>query len=160
MAERYYQNLSVTAIVAPAIRAVDEKTGVKLMGTYQELRMQLDGKYNKDSFCVVVSKIDDMDCDAFCKGSREARQDAPLQAEAVEIKSLSNRCNETYKELRSAERRFEALSRKCALLKGKNDASKGRDGTKASSSRLSHSLTSVQRRSASGQQGCESSGQD
>ena len=63
MAERYYQNLAVTVIVSPAIRAVDEKTGVKLMSSYQELQMQLDGKYNKDGFCVVLSKIDDIDCE-------------------------------------------------------------------------------------------------
>lgn len=142
MAESYYQNLSVTAIVTPAIRAVDEKTGVKLMGTYQELRMQLDGKFNKDSFCVVVSKIDDMDCDAFCKGSREARQDKQLQVEAAEIKSLSYRSKETYKEMRMAERRLDLLTRKCSMLKGKIDASKRGDGTRASLSYPSHLLTS------------------
>jgi hypothetical protein len=93
VAESYYQNLSVTAIVTPAIRAVDEKTGVKLMGNYQELRMQLDGKYNKDSFCVVVSKIDDMDVDAFCKGSVEARKDARLQADVVSTTTTLNKSN-------------------------------------------------------------------
>ncbi|KAK4128537.1 hypothetical protein N657DRAFT_676305 [Parathielavia appendiculata] len=67
MVEHYYQKLSVTAIVTPAIRAVDLKTGVKLMGNYQELRMQLNGKYHKDNICVVISKIDDMEVDVFCK---------------------------------------------------------------------------------------------
>lgn len=121
MAEEYYQNLAVTAIVTPAIRAIDEKTGVKLMGNYQELRMQLDDKYHKDSFCVVVSKIDDMDCDAFCKGSKEGRQDAQLQTQVMEIKLTSNRCDEKNKKLRSISRRVEALTRKCVSFKTRLD---------------------------------------
>ncbi len=116
MAEKYYQNLAITAIVTPAIRAVDEKTGVNLMSNYQELRMQLDGKYNKDSFCVVVSKIDDMDCDAFCKGSKEARQDAKLQAEAGEIKSISDYSKKAYGNLRRTVKRLDrAIQRSSAL---------------------------------------------
>jgi GTP-binding protein EngB required for normal cell division len=119
VAESYYQNLSVTAIVTPAIRAVDEKTGVKPMGNYQELRMQLDGKYNKDSFCVVVSKIDDMDVDAFCKGSVEARKDARLQADIVSTTTTLNKSNETHRELKNAERKLEAMNRRCAALRKK-----------------------------------------
>ncbi|KAL2019192.1 hypothetical protein VTK56DRAFT_9992 [Thermocarpiscus australiensis] len=121
VAERYYQQLSVTTIVTPAIRAVDEKTGVKLMAKYQETRMQLDGKYHKDGFCVVISKVDDMDCDAFCKGSRDARQDAQLQADVAELMSISNRNSETYKQLRSAERKYDSMTRKCTSLKEKID---------------------------------------
>ncbi|KAK4241501.1 hypothetical protein C8A03DRAFT_30363 [Achaetomium macrosporum] len=121
VAEGYYRNLSVTAIVTPAIRAVDEKAGVKLMSSHQELRMHLDGKCNKDSFCVVVTKIDDLNCDAFCKGTKEARQDAELQAEAGEIKSVSNKSNEAHKELRRSERKLDSMSRKCADLTAKID---------------------------------------
>lgn len=120
VAENYYRKLAVTAIVAPAIRAVDEKTGVKLMGTYQEVRMQLDDKYNKDRFCVVVSKIDDLDCDAFCKGSKEAKQDAQLQADVVSTKSTWANSNETHKELRGAERKLDDMNRKCASLREKS----------------------------------------
>ena len=116
MAERYYQNLAVTVIVSPAIRAVDEKTGVKLMSGYQELQMQLDGKYNKDGFCVVLSKIDDIDCEAFCKGFKEARQNAELQAEAAELKSISDRSNKANASLRDVERRLERMARKSSAL--------------------------------------------
>ncbi|KAK4043111.1 hypothetical protein C8A01DRAFT_32751 [Parachaetomium inaequale] len=143
VAEGYYQNLAVTAIVTPAIRAVDEKTGVKLMGNHQELRMQLDGKYHKDSFCVVVSKIDDMDCDAFCKGSKEARQDAQLQVEAVEIKSVSNRSNETHKELRIAERKLEAMTRKSDSLKSKIGAFRGDDKKQRKAAKLKARRTAL-----------------
>jgi hypothetical protein len=122
VAEDYYQNLSVTAIVTPAIRAVDEKTGVKLMGNYQELRMQLDGKYNKNNFCVAVSKIDDMDVDAFCKESAEARKDPRLQADVVSTATTLSQSNETHKELRNTERKLEAMDRKCVALRKKIQA--------------------------------------
>ena len=105
LSPRCFQKLSVTTIVAPTIRAVDEKTGVKLMGSYQELRMQMDGKYHKDNFYVVVSKIDDVNWDAFCKGSKEARQDAKLQADAGEIKAASSKSNEIHKQLRTVEKK-------------------------------------------------------
>ncbi|KAK4105258.1 hypothetical protein N658DRAFT_520498 [Parathielavia hyrcaniae] len=60
VANRYSQKLEITAIVAPARRAIDEKTGVQLMSDYQTLRMQLDGRYHWKSFCVVElrSKLD------------------------------------------------------------------------------------------------------
>ncbi len=125
MAERYYQKLAVTIIVTPAIRAVDEKTGVKLMSNYQELQMQLDGKYNKDGFCVVVSKIDDMDCDAFCKGFKEARQDAQLQAEAVDIQAISDRSKKAYANLRDTERKLGRVIRESSKLQAKIDACAG-----------------------------------
>jgi chromosome segregation ATPase len=124
VAEGYYQNLAITAIVTPSMRAVDEKTGLQLMGKYQELRMQLDGKYHKDSFCVVVSKTDDIDCDSFCKGNKEGRQDAQLQAQALEIKSTSIRVDERNKELRTIDRQLETMTRKCASLKTKIEAAK------------------------------------
>ncbi|GAB1315716.1 hypothetical protein MFIFM68171_05926 [Madurella fahalii] len=124
VAERYFQELSVTAIVTPAIRAVDEKTGVKLMGEYQELRMKLDGKYHKGSFCVVVSKIDDIDCDAFVKGSREARQDTQLQDDVAKIKSISVRAKEIQQQLKTAERKLQAMSRNCAKMKENIDGFK------------------------------------
>ncbi|KAL2194301.1 hypothetical protein P885DRAFT_80309 [Corynascus similis CBS 632.67] len=131
IAEGYYQNLSVTAIVAPAIRAVDEKTGVKPMNSYQELRMQLDGRYNKNSFCAIVSKIDDIDCDAFCKGFREARQNAQLQTEALKIQSVLDRSNQTHQELKTLDRKLKNMRRKSASLKKKIDSLKG-DGKEPS----------------------------
>ena len=122
VAERYYQKLSVTAIVTPAIRAVDEKTGVKLMGSYQELRMKLDGKYHKDSFCVVVSKIDDVDCDTICREIQDARQDTQLQADVNEMKATSESYNGTYKQLKSAEKKLDSTSRKWENVKEKVEA--------------------------------------
>lgn len=119
IAERYFQKLAVTTIVTPAVRAVDEKTGVKLMGSHQELRLKLDGKYHRDSLCVVISKIDDIDCDAFCAGFRDARQDSQLQADTAEIKSISKRCKETRKQLKRAENQMETVTRRCRKFEDK-----------------------------------------
>ncbi|KAK5662314.1 hypothetical protein OQA88_8220 [Cercophora sp. LCS_1] len=61
VARRFYDKLDVAVIVAPAIRAADEKTGVDLMTRNQEIALRMDGKFNGRSFCIVVSKIDDID---------------------------------------------------------------------------------------------------
>lgn len=50
VAEKFYQKLEVTIIATPARRAIDEKTGVQLMSKYQTLRMQLDGRIEKQKF--------------------------------------------------------------------------------------------------------------
>ncbi|KAK3303562.1 uncharacterized protein B0T15DRAFT_496103 [Chaetomium strumarium] len=77
--------LSVTAIVTPAIRAVDEKTGAKLMSNQQELR---------------------------CK---DAREDAGFQEDAEEIKSVSTKCNEAHKLLKKAERKLESMTKNAQI---------------------------------------------
>ncbi|KAK3939085.1 hypothetical protein QBC46DRAFT_438550 [Diplogelasinospora grovesii] len=112
VAERYFQRLELTAIVTPVIRAADEKTGAKLMSDYQELRMQLDGSYHKKSFCVILSKIDDMDCDAFYKGSKEAKKDTTLQEDVSEIKKLLSSYNDTERQLKSATTKQQRLKSK------------------------------------------------
>lgn len=61
VAEKYFAKLCATLIVCPAPRAADEHTGVKLMSDNQEQRLQMDGKFHKRSFCVVVSQIDRID---------------------------------------------------------------------------------------------------
>jgi gas vesicle protein len=61
VARKYYQNLAVTAIVTPWVRAADERTAVSLMTENQELSMRMDGKFDGRSFGVVLSKADDID---------------------------------------------------------------------------------------------------
>ncbi|KAK0629060.1 hypothetical protein B0T17DRAFT_574379 [Bombardia bombarda] len=120
VAEKYFKKLALTAIVSPAIRAVDEKTGKKLMSSFQEMRMRLNGKYDKKSFCVVLSKIDDINCDAFCKGSKEARQDAELQDDVRQAKDMLRAYNETDKQLKQArktKRSLDAKMKKRDLIK-------------------------------------------
>lgn len=80
VARRYFQKLTLTVIVAPCHRAVDNQTSVSLMSENQELTMQMDGKFHKKGFCVVLSKIDTIDSDSYLKQHRqEAQEDQKLQ---------------------------------------------------------------------------------
>ncbi|KAK1774463.1 hypothetical protein QBC45DRAFT_458486 [Copromyces sp. CBS 386.78] len=109
VAEQFYHKLEVTIIATPARRAIDEKTGVQLMSKYQTLRMQLDGRFGKQKFCVVVSQMDDIDCDVFCKGSREAKVDDALQEDIAGIKSLTKQSAIIEAQLRTEEKMFNKL---------------------------------------------------
>lgn len=124
IAENYSQNLSITAIVTPAIRAADEKTGLTLMESHQELRMQLDGKYHKDSFCVVVSKIDDIDVDAHCTQSKDAIGDTRLQACTDEIETTLAIYDMICQRRRISKRECAALVRTRAKLRKRISALK------------------------------------
>jgi GTP-binding protein EngB required for normal cell division len=80
IAREYFRKLSVTAVVAPIIRARNEQTGVQLMTENQQLSMQMDGKYHKNSFCVVLSKMDDINVNTYLKQHHaEAKSDLALQ---------------------------------------------------------------------------------
>lgn len=80
VAREYFRKLSVTAIVTPIIRARNEQTGVQLMTQNQQLSMQMDGKYHKNSFCVLLSKMDDINANTYLKQhSVEAKSDLGLQ---------------------------------------------------------------------------------
>ncbi|KAL2264654.1 hypothetical protein VTJ83DRAFT_7164 [Remersonia thermophila] len=89
VANRFSQRLNIIVIVAPARRAIDEKTGVQLMTDYQRLRVQLDGKYNRKAFCVAVSQIDEIDCDVFLKGHPQAKENPSILERAEKIKLLT-----------------------------------------------------------------------
>ncbi|KAK0709452.1 hypothetical protein B0T26DRAFT_754658 [Lasiosphaeria miniovina] len=86
--ERFLQALEITVIVVPARRAVDGKTGVQLMSDYQTVSMQMDDKFNKKRFCVVVSQIDEIDCDVFVKSTQSPKTDKALQDDNEQVKRL------------------------------------------------------------------------
>ena len=88
VAERFSRKLSITAIVAPAHRAADEKVGVALMENLQQSRVGLEGRLQKNKYCVVLSKIDDMNCDSFIKSNAVAKQDSELRAWRAKKQSL------------------------------------------------------------------------
>ncbi|KAK4241493.1 hypothetical protein C8A03DRAFT_41106 [Achaetomium macrosporum] len=112
VAEKFAQKLEITAIVRPARRAIDEKTGVQLMSEYQTLRMQLDGKYHKKSFCVVVSQIDEIDCDVFIKGHPTTKQDQNLLNDTKEIDVLTKESTNHGKYLKDAEKELKRIEDK------------------------------------------------
>lgn len=61
VAEDFSNSLDITAIVSPAIRVTDEKTVAEFIKGRQQNERRMNGRFDRDSICVVVSKSEDMD---------------------------------------------------------------------------------------------------
>lgn len=91
VAQNYFSKLSVTAVVAPIIRARNEQTAVNLMTENQQYQMQMDGKFHKKSFCVILSKMDDINVETYLKQhATEARLDRDLLTCRATLKTLDH----------------------------------------------------------------------
>ncbi|KAI1373167.1 hypothetical protein F4677DRAFT_462536 [Hypoxylon crocopeplum] len=101
VAEAYFPKLVATLIVSPARRAADDSTAVKLMSDHQELRMKMDGKFHKRSYCVVVSQIDQIDRRSALR-SREAKSNQELQQLLEKEKSVLSKKHEKAAEQKAA----------------------------------------------------------
>ncbi|KAB5542804.1 hypothetical protein GE09DRAFT_1289470 [Coniochaeta sp. 2T2.1] len=89
VAQEFFAKLSVTAIVAPVVRALNEQTATTLMTDNQQLRLQMDGSFHKKAFCMVLSKMDDIEVETHLKQqSGEARSDQTLEAARASLKAL------------------------------------------------------------------------
>ncbi|KAK3942670.1 hypothetical protein QBC46DRAFT_425817 [Diplogelasinospora grovesii] len=101
IARRYYEKLAITVIVAPSVRAADERTALNLMTDNQELSMRMDGKFDSRSFCVVLSKIDDIDWSA--AAMNEGRQAAIQQIQSLkrDLKNCASKRQAFVKQIRS-----------------------------------------------------------
>lgn len=76
VAERFSQCLDTTAIVAPAIRATEEKAVIGFIKRRQDYEMRMNGKFDRDSLCVILSKSEDMDSNVYL-GRRWISKDYP-----------------------------------------------------------------------------------
>lgn len=79
VAEEYRRKLEVTIIVAAIHRATDEKATQKLLNDSEEMRMRISQGYNRRSFGVVLSKMDDLDWEGYIKRSKEAAKHSVVQ---------------------------------------------------------------------------------
>ena len=61
VARRLFSELALAVVVTPCVRAADERTGISLMDQNQEPDMRMNDKLSERGFCVVLSKIDDID---------------------------------------------------------------------------------------------------
>lgn len=121
IAEKYFSMLTATLIVAPARRAADDTTSVSLMSKNQELRLQMDGKFHKESFCVVLSQIDQIDVASAlrqkgAKGKQSlqdmVRTKQNLDAECKQLRIHLKRVNQESKAAITADRKaFKAWSK-------------------------------------------------
>ncbi|KAJ0108184.1 hypothetical protein J7T55_000149 [Diaporthe amygdali] len=79
VAERFAKTLDITAIIAPAIRATEEKTVIGFTKRRQEDAMRMNGKFDRDSLCVVVSKSEDLDPNNYLKEKWIAKNHPDLE---------------------------------------------------------------------------------
>lgn len=82
------KDLDITMIVAPAIRATEESTVTSLIKGRQEIQMKMDGKFNRGSFCVVLSKIDDIKSETYLKQLKTAKTNKNIQSKLRRRKEL------------------------------------------------------------------------
>lgn len=90
------KDIDITVIVAPAIRASDEQTAVSLIEQQQLMEMKMDGK----SFCVVLSKIDDIKSEPYLR--KVAKADKSIVAQISRVKELDT----TFAAARPRKRKF------------------------------------------------------
>ncbi|KAL6865658.1 hypothetical protein ACO1O0_001753 [Amphichorda felina] len=90
IAQDYMENLEVTMIVAGIHRAVNEQLTQKLMNDHQEMRMQMNTGYNRHSYGVVLSKMDEIDFAAYVKANKDAARNAFVQHHQGVIHEASN----------------------------------------------------------------------
>lgn len=73
VAEQFTKYLDITAVVTPAHRATEEKTAIGFIRRRQEDEMRMNGKFDRDSLCVVLSKSEDLDLNDYLKEGWIAR---------------------------------------------------------------------------------------
>jgi hypothetical protein len=121
VARAYFQKLSVTAVVTPIIRARNEQTGVDLMTRNQELSMKMDGKFHKNSFCVILSKMDSIDVRTYLKQNTEARSNIELQGWLGQIEATNAEVVRLRKEKEERLQQVKAIDDKIAKLEAAED---------------------------------------
>lgn len=130
VAQNYFSKLSVTAIVAPIIRARNEQTAVNLMTENQQYCMQMDGKFHKKSFCVILSKMDDINVETHLKQhSKEANSEGAgaLQSSQASLKILEQQFKELEKEKLKNKRALKSIARQYAKLQAEHQKARTGD---------------------------------
>ncbi|KAI1802124.1 hypothetical protein F4811DRAFT_573467 [Daldinia bambusicola] len=130
VARNYFPKLAATLIVSPARRAADESAAVKLMSDHQELQVQMNGKFHKDSFCVVVSQTDHIDRRSAIK-NREDKSNSKLKKLLEEEGNMKSTKKKKLKQLKEVTKQLQQLraaektaaSKKCQDISRKPDYS-------------------------------------
>ncbi|RGP63852.1 GTPase slip-gc [Fusarium longipes] len=99
--------LDVRMVVSPIIRAADEKQGRALMQNgFDEAQMRIRGKLDGRGFCVIASKMDDMNVDSYIHQCDELAHDTNV------IQKLDKR-----KALMDEQKKLEAMRRDLSTAK-------------------------------------------
>lgn len=86
--ETFSQPLDITAIVAPAIRATEERTVIGFIKRRQEDEMRMNGKFDRDSLCVIISKSEDMDLNVHLAQKAMAKDYPTIPKHLARLKML------------------------------------------------------------------------
>ncbi len=125
VAQNYFSKLSVTAIVAPIIRARNEQTAVNLMTENQQFCMQMDGKFHKKSFCVILSKMDDIDVETYLRQhGGEAKLNQALQSCRDTLKTVDQEFKDVERENTNHKQLLKGIDRKISKLQAEHDKAK------------------------------------
>ncbi|KAI4860123.1 hypothetical protein F4820DRAFT_121379 [Hypoxylon rubiginosum] len=128
IAKNYFPKLAATLIVSAARRAADDSTSVKLMSDHEELRLKMDGKFHKRSYCVVVSQIDQIDRRSALR-TRDAKSNPELQRLVEEEETLKAKKKEKAKQHKSANTELAIIKRELqAVGSGTDQAGKAPRG--------------------------------
>lgn len=121
IAQNYFSKLSVTAIVTPIIRARNEQTAVNLMTENQQYCMQMDGKFHKKSFCVILSKMDDINVETYLKQhSREANSEQDIQRSRTSLQTLDKEFKELERERVKNRKALKAIEQQYSKLQAEH----------------------------------------
>ncbi|OIW24673.1 hypothetical protein CONLIGDRAFT_692138 [Coniochaeta ligniaria NRRL 30616] len=122
VAQNYFSKLSVTAIVAPIIRARNEQTAVNLMTENQQFCMQMDGKFHKKSFCVILSKMDDINVETYLKQhAAEAKLNQALQSSRDTLKTVNQEFKEIEREKSNQKQLLKSINQQVSKLQADQD---------------------------------------
>ena len=109
IAKGFFHKLTILMSVAASTRASDEKTSADIfrkncLTRSQEISMKLDGKFNKQGFCVIASKSDEIDTYGFCQNEISAQADVNLQQNVREKERLRAKSWELEAEIQAVTR--------------------------------------------------------
>jgi hypothetical protein len=119
VAEEYADLLDATMIVAPIIRASNDKAALNLLDGRRAKMMALSGSFNERQLGVVLSKMEDIDFDAYIRRSPEAYEDTSLIAAGHTVGGALARIKELKKERKISERSRASGERRMLSFKSK-----------------------------------------
>ncbi|VUC37865.1 unnamed protein product [Clonostachys rosea] len=130
VARKYQDKLDVTMIVAPVYRAADERVAQELLSKFNSIQMQMDGRFTKERFSVILSKTDSIEVDTYLKSYSKDKDVQRLQsAYQIAQQGKKNRpCNRRQRKLQSRAksllRVFEKTCKKNVYIKKEEAESK------------------------------------
>ncbi|KAI1750725.1 hypothetical protein F4782DRAFT_548486 [Xylaria castorea] len=144
VAERSFHQLTATMIVTQATRAADNSTAVSLMSKHHEMAMMMDGKFQKETFCVCLSQIDQIDRRAALR-KPDARANANLQNWLEEEEKQKLNLKTKLQEQKRAKMTMKKL-RKAVIKQQKQPDKKGANPAKEAAARVAlHKLKGEKR---------------